>query len=81
MIGTVGGILCSEGLKLLCKEAGKQLIPVGLHGAKRFAASAAITGVGMLIGQAVEDSIKRSCIETRDLFEKVVGLEIVGEEH
>lgn len=77
MIGTVIGLVAGEGIQILAKQAGKSLIPIGASKAAKVAVKLGLTGMGMLVGQAVEDSINRACEEMRSAVEELAGYEVV----
>lgn len=77
MIGTVIGFIAGEGLQILAKQAGKELIPVGLSKAATLAVKVGLNGTAMLVGQAVEDNIRKTMEEVRSGIEELAGYEVV----
>ena len=77
MIGSVLGFLGGAATEQFAKAAGKSLTSGIANKWMAKVMTIGAAGVGMMIGQAVEDSYKRSAEEFRCTLESAAGLEIV----
>lgn len=77
MIGSVLGFLGGAATEQFAKAAGKSLTSGVTNKVMAKVMTIGVAGIGMMIGQAVEDSYKRSAEEFRCALESAAGLEIV----